>query len=204
MPTKLNLAVQIASKLSWLGAAGYGKNWGTQTAIGDFNNDGIQDIAVSINDSISTTSDVKLLIGRANGKFEDLTSLLGTLVPTYQTSNIVSVDANHDGYTDLFISKSGGDLDTTSTVKGETQLIYLSDSKGSYKPVQSVQVNYVHNVQIGDLNGDGNIDALYFACVVGPSLFALSQSSPVVNYTFTTKGLPDKAAAADDVDDDDK
>ena len=196
MTNKLDLGVKTVHTMSWLGAAGYGNNWGTQTAIGDFNNDGIQDIAISINDNIGVTSDIKLLIARPNGKFEELTSILGSLVPTYQTSNILSADANHDGYTDLFIAKSGGDLDTTSSVKGENQLIYLSDSSGKYKSVLSTQSNYVHNVQIGDLNGDGSVDALYFATSVGPSLFAISQKSPT-SYSFTTIGLPDKAAATD-------
>ena len=130
MTKKLDLALKTVHTMSWLGAAGHGNNWGTQTAIGDFNNDGIQDVAISINDNIGVTSDIKLLIARPNGKFEELTSILGSLVPTYQTSNILSVDANHDGYTDLFIAKSGGDLDTTSSITGENQLIYLSDSSG--------------------------------------------------------------------------
>jgi len=195
MTTKINLSIVVTQKMYFLSSSQGSVNWGTQTAVGDFNNDGISDIAVSINDNNIKTADVKILLGNASGKFQDATSVISSPAPTYQTSNILAVDANHDGYTDLFIARSGGDLDTTNAVTGDRQLIYLSDGKGGYKTVLSENSNYVHHVQIGDINGDGSVDALYFATSVGPSVFALSQGASGSNYSFTTNGLPDKAAA---------
>jgi hypothetical protein len=195
MTKSISIGTTVVGKVSWASASkGAINNWGTQTALGDFNNDGVPDVAISINDNNAGTSDVRLLTASSGGVFTDSSQLLLTPSPTYQTSNIIAADLNNDGYTDLVLARSGGDNDTTDGLYGGTQLIYLSSRSGGYSTLTSPQSIYAHHVQVGDLNGDGNADALFFATGKGPSLFALSQAGG--GFIFTTAGLPDKALAA--------
>jgi len=195
MTKSISIGTSVVGKVSWTSASkGAINNWGTQTALGDFNNDGVPDVAISINDNNAGTSDVRLLTASSGGIFTDSSQLLLTPSPTYQTSNIIAADLNNDGYTDLVLARSGGDNDTTDGLYGGTQLIYLSSRSGGYSTLTSPQSIYAHHVQVGDLNGDGNADALFFATGKGPSLFALSQAGG--GFIFTTAGLPDKALAA--------
>jgi len=164
-----------------------------QSTLGDFNNDGLTDIVVNFMDKRPNTNDLHILLAQKDGSFIDGNFLILNLIPTYQTSNILSADLNLDGFTDLIIGRSGGDLDTTNGLYGDTQLIYLSNGTGGYKAFQSVAMPYIHNVMIGDVNGDGLIDAFFLATGLGPSLLAINQTDATGDFLFTTKGLPDKA-----------
>jgi hypothetical protein len=166
-----------------------------QSTLGDFNNDGLTDIAVNFMDKKSNTNDLHILLAQKDSSFIDGNYLISNLIPTYQTSNILSADLNRDGFTDLIISRSGGDVDTLGPgrIEGDTQLIYLSNATGGYKAIQSVTKPYIHNVMIGDVNGDGQVDAFFLATGIGPSLLAINQTNKAGDFLFTTNGLPDKA-----------
>ena len=164
-----------------------------QTTLGDFNKDGKTDFALSMMDIDGSTNDLRLFLATKDG-FVDGTKLIPNPEPTYQSSNILSVDLNKDGQTDLVISRSGGDGDTLANggIAGATQLIYLSNSNGEYTAVKSSASPYAHNVMIEDFDGDGDIDAFYFATGVGPSLIALNNLDKTNTISFGTDGLPSK------------
>lgn len=166
------------------------------TALGDFNADGRVDFAVSAMDlgsGASDTSDLRLLLAQGNGTFVDGTHLLGATRPSYQGASLLGADLNWDGYTDLVIARSGGDPDTTDGVYGDTQLVYLSDGRGSFHAIESPTTAYAHNGIVADVNGDSRADAFFFATVEGPSILMLNQTQSNGGLTFTFDGLPHQA-----------
>jgi hypothetical protein len=68
-----------------------------QSTLGDFNIDGLTDIVVNFMDKKSNTNDLHILLAQKDGSFIDGNFLISNLVPTYQTSNILSADLNRDG-----------------------------------------------------------------------------------------------------------
>jgi hypothetical protein len=188
----VNLQIKIVSKLTWH-ANTNSFNWGTQVALGDFNFDGIVDFAVNINDNDEKTSDLRIFAATATSQFEDITSRLNINIPTYQTSNFLTADANNDGFTYIFIGRSAGDGDTKDGVYPDSQLIYLSDGRGAYRSITSEKLIYAHNVMIADVNGDNLVDAFFFATGIGPSILAINKFDEANDFLFTSSGLPDKA-----------
>jgi len=164
-----------------------------QTTLGDFNKDGKTDFALSMMDIDGTTNDLRLFLATNSG-FVEGNNLIPNPEPTYQTSNIMSADLNKDGQTDLVIGRSGGDGDTLPNggIAGSSQLIYLSNPNGKYDTIKSSALPYVHNVMIEDFDGDGDIDAFYFATEIGPSLIALNNLDKTNTISFGTDGLPTK------------
>jgi hypothetical protein len=164
-----------------------------QTTLGDFNKDGKTDFALSIMDIDGTTNDLRLFLATNTG-FVEGNNLIPNPESTYQTSNIMSADLNKDGQTDLVIGRSGGDGDTLANggIAGASQLIYLSNPNGKYDTIKSSALPYVHNVMIEDFDGDGDIDAFYFATEIGPSLIALNNLDKTNTISFSTDGLPTK------------
>ena len=171
----MDLQAKVVSTINWQSSNNGASNWGTQVALGDFNFDGIVDFAVSINDNDEKSSDLRIFVATPAGLFVDFTSRLNINVPTYQTSNFLAADANNDGFTDIFISRSAGDTDTKNTVYPDSQLIYLSDGRGSYRSITSEKLIYAHNVMIADINGDNLVDAFFFATAIGPSILAINK-----------------------------
>jgi len=187
----VNINVRVINQINW--QTNPTSNWGTQLVTGDFNADNRIDFAVTVNDNDEKTSDLRVFIATDSGVFVDYTNKLNINIPTYQTSNILSADANNDGFTDIFISRSLGDTDTKSGVFGDSQLIYLSDGHGGYKAIKSEKSIYAHNVMIADVNGDNQVDAFFFATAIGPSIMAINKINGGNDFLFTTDGLPDKA-----------
>ncbi len=189
---KLNLNVKQLGTVSW-STSTQKPNFSSYVAVGDFNGDGIHDLAVNICDVNGQTPDVQLLLGAADGSFKIGTELLGSRIPTYQAANpIWAVDINKDGISDLVIGNSNGDPDTTDNVYGGPQVIYLSTPDKKFKSFVSEDKPYAHHATVADINGDGYLDAFFTATEAGPSLLAYFDPA-TQSFRFTTEGLPQKA-----------
>jgi hypothetical protein len=111
-------------------------------AVGDFNQDGIQDL-VATN---SALNQVAVILGNGDGSFQ---------APSYYAVgnapwNVVVGDLNKDGFLDLAVSSDG-----SSSVS-----ILQGNGDGTFKPFTTANTgaSQVGSVAIGDFNGDGYPD----------------------------------------------
>jgi uncharacterized protein (TIGR03437 family) len=121
----------------------------TSVTTGDFNGDGIPDIA-AVNDNFSFAT---IFLGRGDGTFQVGRQYSVATNPVF----IVSADVNQDGKLDLVIANNG--QVAPSTDNGNVALL-LGNGDGTFQtPVQyfSAGVRPVF-LAAGDFNGDGRMD----------------------------------------------
>ncbi|MGH8095240.1 MAG: FG-GAP repeat domain-containing protein [Chthoniobacterales bacterium] len=163
-------------------------------AVGDFNGDGIPDLAVT------GSGYLQILLGNGVGGF--------TLVNTYYfgggIEGVATADFNHDGHVDIALAEGSG---FTNEVD-----IFLGDGFGGFTVSTIVPINDVADGLVAvDLDGDGNADlatADYFSNAIsvvkgdGRGGFGAAKDFPLtvpmapspVNITagdFNGDGLPD-------------
>ena len=123
--------------------------------IGDFNNDGLQDIFFSGNQVSS-----KLYINRGNNKFEDITEKAGVTTKDWCTG-VSIVDINNDGFDDIYVSVLGKNLRTRSG-----NLLFINQHNLSFKESASeyglADSGYSSQAVFLDYDHDGDLD-MYLA-----------------------------------------
>lgn len=75
---------------------------GGGVAIGDVNNDGLNDVYLT-----SNQGDNQLLINKGNWKFENIADKAGVKGTKYWSTGVVMVDINGDGWLDIYVCNSG-------------------------------------------------------------------------------------------------
>lgn len=105
-------------------------------AVGDFNGDGMPDLAVTSVDQNTVT----ILLGNGDGTFRSAPNLSTGSTP----QSVATGDFNGDGVADLVVVNAG------------SVLIFLGNGDGSFKPPTSAPTGASSiTVAIGDFNGDG-------------------------------------------------
>jgi hypothetical protein len=112
-------------------------------AIGDFNGDGLPDVAVAnAGDYSGNNGNVSVLLGNGDGTFQAADSLSVGRQPV----SVAVGDFNRDGIPDLAVANL---LDGTVSV-------LLGNGDGSFQLPRSVSAgNRPYSVAVGDFNGDG-------------------------------------------------
>ena len=142
-------------------------NIGTETAkiaVGDFNRDGIKDLAIA-----SSLSRVCILLGVGDGTFNQQPTL--TLIPVpnlgMDVTDIDVADFNRDGIEDLVVALA---------LNGSRTAILTGNGDGTFRqpPLLITEPNgLVPQYQaVGDFNGDGFLD---LALVLGDGSFGLME-----------------------------
>jgi hypothetical protein len=140
-------------------------------AVGDFNNDGMLDLAVADNDN--TTS---LLLGNGDGTFAARTSL------SISASGLAVGDFNRDGHLDLAASNSLGSA------------VYLGDGKGNFTQDTKGSGVLSTSAAVADFNRDGFLDIM-FAGLAGTATVLLGDGNGGFTTAASTSGLAPGAIA---------
>jgi tetratricopeptide (TPR) repeat protein len=154
---------------------------GVACTVGDFDNDGLPDVAVAMSDR------VLLFKNHGGGKFSDVTAATG-VQPANQPAGITFVDYDHDGDLDLFVTGQPSAPGTKPNV------LWRNNGNGTF-------TNWTEQAGLGgegttvaatlsDLNNDRAVDLLVTGSGQAPIFFANPReghfkSSPL----FTEAGL---------------
>jgi hypothetical protein len=121
-------------------------------AVGDFNGDGIPDIAVGIS---TFPGEIDLYPGKGDGTFGKPIRTQ-TLLAVH---SLLAADFNQDGKLDLAASDGNG-----------TVTIYPGDGKGGFSQQQVFKEFVAKTLQTADFNGDGKLDLAISAASTTTSL----------------------------------
>lgn len=136
---------------------------GGGVGIGDFNNDGLQDVFFTGN---QVSSRLYLNKGKADGetlRFDDITESAGVNTNVWCTG-VTVVDINQDGWQDIYVSVAGFVKDTTQ----RANLLFINETSAKGKPVifreQAREyglndMGYSTQTAFFDYDHDGDLDA---------------------------------------------
>jgi hypothetical protein len=96
---------------------------GGGVAIGDINNDGLEDIFFTANQQPD-----KLYLNKGNLQFEDITEQAGILPDDAWSSGAIMADLNNDGYLDIYVCKVG-----VGIMPPAHNLLYLNQKDGTFR-----------------------------------------------------------------------
>jgi hypothetical protein len=130
-------------------------------AAGDFNGDGIPDLAVASGGNVDTQAafqpgTVTILLGNGDGTFTVKSTATTGIVPV----SIAVGDFNGDGKADLAVADEGGATAPTSASSPGAVTILLGNGDGTFtpSPVSPATGTSPTSVVAGDFNGDGILD----------------------------------------------
>jgi hypothetical protein len=188
------------ASLEWLNPQSPSAIDAMSVAVGDFNGDGIPDLAVADLIDGGTNGGVTILLGNGNGTFKSA----GVIQTTGPDSWSVAVgDFNSDGKTDLAVANASSNNVT----------ILLGNGDGTFtaQPVSPPTGDFPQFVTVADFNGDGipdlavaNGDDVVVSILLGngdgtftaaPSVNTDSGPVSIAVADFNGDGIPDLAVA---------
>ncbi len=160
---------------------------GVACAAGDFDNDGLPDLAFAMSDRVLLFRNI------GGGKFEDVTKAAG-IVAANRPSNLIFVDYDHDGDLDLFVTGEGANGAGPNVMwrnNGDKTFTNWTKQAGLGGEGSTTAA------MLSDLNNDRAVDLLVTGSGAAPTFFANPRdgaflSSPL----FTAEKLPPTVGVA--------
>ena len=125
---------------------------GGGVAVGDINNDGLEDVLLSANQ----TSD-KLFLNKGGLQFEDITASSGIAVMTNWSTGVSMDDVNGDGHLDIYICKAA-----PVSEAGTHNLLYINKGDGTFTELSQqfglAFSGYSTQASFFDYDRDGDLD----------------------------------------------
>ena len=100
---------------------------GGGVAIGDINNDGLEDIFFTANQGPD-----KLYLNKGDLKFEDISEQANILAENTWSSGVVMEDLNNDGYLDIHVCKVG-----VGILPSAHNLVYINQKDGTFREMSA-------------------------------------------------------------------
>ncbi|WP_290789998.1 VCBS repeat-containing protein [Flavihumibacter sp. UBA7668] len=142
---------------------------GAGVAVGDINNDGLQDIYFNGNEVPN-----RLYLNMGGMKFKDITQEAGVDGGAGWDNGVTMVDINQDGYMDIYICK-GGFRDSDATRKN---VLYINQGDGRFKEMAAeyglADSGYSQQALFFDMDNDNDLD-VYIAARPDSFYLGLSQ-----------------------------
>ncbi|MEM8525524.1 MAG: CRTAC1 family protein, partial [Bacteroidota bacterium] len=145
-------------------------------AIGDFNNDGLEDIYVS-----SLEGENQLYKNQGNGIFVEMAASTGLAIP-YRTKTSVWGDFNNDGWLDLYVGNQYAP-DQLFLNKGDENFEEIAENANIYN------FGLPQSVNLADVNGDGYLDIYVSNFEAENILYLNNQNNTFTDYTLASGAL---------------
>lgn len=127
---------------------------GPALAVGDVNNDGLEDFYVGA----AQGSAGKLFLQNRTGKFDVTTQNDFEKDKLFEDQRALFFDANQDGYLDLYVTSGGYELSENSPLLQDR--LYINDKKGNFKKSNGLpkMLSNTKAVKSFDFDQDGDMD----------------------------------------------
>ncbi len=165
---------------------------GLACAVGDFDNDGLPDLAVAVRGPDGKDR-IVLYRNLGSGKFEDVTATSGIAATSHPTS-LMFVDYDHDGDLDLFVTG------TPTPTHASPNTLWRNNGNKTFTdwtaPAGLDGTAPTTAATLSDLNNDRAVDLLVAGKTSAPTFFANHREGPFGSHPLYSAKLPPTVSVA--------